>query len=321
MKLAYVFCLFCLPLVAQMPGEERPGVARPPDETSSPTPQDLRGEMVSLEALNDSISRREQEIEALYRRRNATEDAAQRDRMLPELDRLNKEIESLRSSFQSTAALKTDISIFEGEPKKEFDLQSELEQLLQPILAEIKAATKDSREREELNRQLDLNQTRQQTAQSALDSLALLLEANTDPDLTNRLKELQDLWENRLQDADNQITVIEHHLRQREEDDTSLLQKTKGIASGFVRSRGLNLTVGVLAFLAVFLSMRGVQWSWLKFRPQPKKGRSFSSRLLTLIWTILTGFQSGRRLVPAEFDPGLSGGGRLGGHENPALFH
>lgn len=292
MKIIYLLCIVYLPLFGQMPEAEPAGITETADDTSSDVftglaPQNLRDEITALEALNDSIRRREQEKEALYQRMQEAVDPVQRQQLLPDLNRLNEEIASQYRRFQ-TIALKTDISVFEGEPKKEFDLQSELEQLLQPILAEIKAATKDSREREELNRQLELNQTRRQTASAALKGLAPLLEANTDPNLTTRLEELREVWENRLQNAEDDITAITHQLRQREEADTSLIEKTRGIASGFVRSRGLNLTVGVFAFLAVFLFMRGVQWSWLKFRPQPKKGRSFSSRLLTLIWTILT---------------------------------
>ncbi len=292
MKLFYLLCLIYLPLFAQMPGADPVEVTESEGDNSLedfPTfpPKNLRDEITSLEALNDSIHRREQEKEAIYRRMQEAVDPAQREQLLPELNRLNHEIESLQRRFQSIA-LKTDISIFEGEPKKEFDLQSELEQLLQPILAEIKKATQDSREREELNQQRDLNYARRQTAGAALEGLQPLMEANINQDLTHRLEDLRELWENRRRDAENQITVLNHQLRQREADETSLIEKTRGIASGFVRSRGLNLTVGVLAFLAVFLSMRGVQWSWMKLRPQPKKGRSFSSRLLTLVWMIFT---------------------------------
>lgn len=254
---------------------------------SPPVFSSVEDELASLAALNDSIAWREQQREDIYRKMQAAVDPVEREKLLPELQEINAEINSLKQNFQSIA-VKTDTSVFEKEPEKEFNWQTELGQLLEPLMKEMKAATKDSREMGELQDQLELNQTRKKTSEQALAGLAPLLKAEKDPELDSRLEDLQRIWSDRLRDADNKITAVEYQINIREKEKASPIEQAKGMATGFVRTRGLNLLLGVLAFVGVFLLMRGLQNSWSKFRPSRKKGRSFSSRLSSLIWTLLT---------------------------------
>lgn len=287
MKTFIFLCLFAVPLFAQEP-LSTPAPLPSPVPEAIPTPTlSKEEEMISLRALNDSITRREKQRDEIYIKMQAAKDPIERDKLVPELTKINEELATLNHRFQ-TIAVHTDISAFEDEPEKEFNWQEELGQLLQPLMAEMKAATKDSRELGELNDQLEINQGRKKTATEALKSLNPLINEATDPDLISRLQNLKSTWQGRLDDADNQITVVEIQLKQRQTEKESLLERTQGMASGFVRTRGLNLLLGVLAVLGVFLGMRGIQMLWVKIHPSRKKGRSFSARLTSLIWTILS---------------------------------
>jgi hypothetical protein len=292
MKTILFLCLFSIALFAQ---DALPTAASAvPEAQAQAQPQPLptpalskEEEMISLRALNDSITRREKQRDDIYIQMQAAKDPIERDKLVPELTKINEEIATLSHRFQAIA-VHTDISAFEEEPEKEFNWQEELGQLLQPLMAEMKAATKDSRELGELNEQLAINQERRKTAAAALNSLEPLINEATDPELVSRLQDLQSTWQGRLDDAVNQITVTEIQLKQRQTEKESLLERSKGMASGFVRTRGLNLLLGVLALLGVFLGMRGVQILWTKIHPSRKKGRSFSARLTSLVWTILS---------------------------------
>ncbi|MGA0369445.1 MAG: hypothetical protein ACO3N7_08350, partial [Kiritimatiellia bacterium] len=112
---------------------------------SPPVFSSVEDELASLAALNDSIAWREQQREDIYRKMQAAVDPVEREKLLPELQEINAEINSLKQNFQSIA-VKTDTSVFEKEPEKEFNWQTELGQLLEPLMKEMKAATKDSRE-------------------------------------------------------------------------------------------------------------------------------------------------------------------------------
>ncbi len=253
MKTILFLCLFSIPLFAQ---DALPTAASAvPEAQAQAQPQPLptpalskEEEMISLRALNDSITRREKQRDDIYIQMQAAKDPIERDKLVPELTKINEEIATLSHRFQ-TIAVHTDISAFEEEPEKEFNWQEELGQLLQPLMAEMKAATKDSRELGELNEQLAINQERRKTAAAALNSLEPLINEATDPELVSRLQDLQSTWHGRLDDAVNQITVTEIQLKQRQTEKESLLERSKGMASGFVRTRGLNLLLGVLALL------------------------------------------------------------------------
>lgn len=245
-------------------------------------------EITALRALNDSIVSREEQRDALFRRMEAAIDPIQREQMVPELEELTKKITELKRNFQKMVVRTADTSIFETKVKKEFNWQTELGQIIEPLLAEIKDATKDSRELGEINIQLELGQERLAASEASLKSIAPLLEEASDPELVERLERLKDLWETRKQDAQNQIALAELQLKEREENKEPAIEQAQQAASDFLKSSGLNLLLGILVLGAVFLGMGAIQRAWSRFRPTRKKGRSFSTRLSSLVWSILT---------------------------------
>lgn len=249
--------------------------------------EDPQSKLATLSALADSIRLREQQREQLQRDVERAVDPAQRTGLLEDLGTINRELDTMRRQFQSIA-LETDIDVFEGEPKKEFDLQSEVLQLAEPLIERMKAATKESRELTELKSRLEANRLRLRTAEEALANLESLPSTTSDPALEERLASLKGLWEDRLRDTRNQIRVVENQLRQRGEGRKSAVETAKESAKNFIRSSGLNLLLGILAFAAVFLGMRGVHAALSKIRPGGKKGRSFSTRLTALVWNVVT---------------------------------
>ena len=250
------------------------------------TPEALSADLVSLTAIFDSLQAREQEQARLHLRLQQAEDEIQRADAMAALQNVIADVRELRAQFQAIA-LSTDISLFESEEPTPFDWQDEVAQLVQPLIAELKAATAESRELEQLNAQLDLQTRRRDTARRALGNLDRILEADPEPALADRLTELRKTWRARLRDAENQITALQSQLDQRHAERESVLDRTRGAATTFVRTRGRNLTLGILAFVAVYLAMGRSYLLIRKIKPVKKKGRTFSTRLFTLIWTLL----------------------------------
>lgn len=245
-------------------------------------------EIAALRALNDSIVSREKQREALFRKMDEAIDPIQRKLMVPEFEELTKRISELRSDFQKMVVRSADTSIFEDKVEKEFNWQDELGQILEPLLAVIKNATKDSRELGEIQIQLDQGQERLAASEASLKSIAPLLQAATDPELVESLEEEKNRWETRKKDAQNQIALAELQLNEREENKEPAIEQAQKAASSFLKSSGLNLVLGLFVFGAVFLGMGAIQRAWSRFRPTRKKGRSFSTRLSSLVWSILT---------------------------------
>jgi hypothetical protein len=239
-------------------------------------------ELVSLRALNDSMMAQEKELNVLQAKFRANSDEHERSQIQTEINRLSKQLGDLRVQFQGIA-LSTDTSVYDAPVTSEFNLQREIEQLVQPLLSELKAATSDSREMETLRQNLALQQSRIETASQALANLDKLLATDPAPELASRLQELRTLWQGRLRDATNQRTVLGQQIELRETAKQSLLDRTRGAASTFVRTRGRNLFLGIFTFVLVFLSMKALhgRFSRLRFF----KGRSFTPRLFNLMWT------------------------------------
>ncbi|MCC5846072.1 MAG: hypothetical protein JJU05_17625 [Verrucomicrobia bacterium] len=257
-----------------------------PIRTGARNPEAVAADLVSLTAIFDSLQSREREQARLHLRLQQAEDEIQRADAMANLQNVIADVRELRAQFQAIA-LSTDITLFESEPETTFDWQNEVAQLLQPLIAELKAATSESRELEQLSSQLQLHVRRRDTARRAIDNLDRLLEADPEPDLTERLSELRKTWQARFRDSENQVTALQSQLDQRHAERDSVLDRTRGAATTFVRTRGRNLTLGVLAFVAVYLGMGRSYLLIRKVKPAKKKGRTFSTRLFTLIWTLL----------------------------------
>ena len=300
MKYLLIFLCLSLPLFAQPLGnsvptaenqevdsdlleskETEPAVEPPPTFLSK------ENEIAALRALNDSITLRERQRDAIFQQMNAAIDPIQRENMVPELREVSEKITDLNRSFQKMV-VRTDTSIFETEIKKEFNWQAELGQIIEPLLAEVKNATKDSRKLGELHLQLAKGRERLSTSEAALESIKPLLIEATEPKLKARLDQLNDLWLTRQNDAQNQITLAELQLNERESNKEPAIEQAQKAASDFLKSSGLNLLLGLLVLGGVFLVMGSSQRAWSRFRPTRKKGRSFSTRLSSLIWSILT---------------------------------
>jgi len=286
MKLFWLLSLVLAPVFAQEP-VTAPAPTPIATPVAVPNFDSISEELTSLDALNESIDRRERARDKLYQQMQAAKDPMQREALLPKLEKLNEEIKELHRRFQ-TIALKTDIGLFVDEPKEEFDPQKKLLEIAEPLFDMLEEATRESRELSDLKDGLQLNQEKRATAREAVKSLEDLLQAEPDPKLRERLTRLQEVWTGHLQDAENQVTFYQLQLKQREKDKQSLVEQSGQFAKSFVRTRGMNLLIGVLSFAAVFFGMRYLQVAWSKFRPSKKKGRSFSSRLTTLVWTLLT---------------------------------
>lgn len=266
---------------------EVPQVAPTPTLVPLPEFESVSEELTSLDALYQSIQRRERQRDGLYQQLQEAVDPIQRDALLPRIKELNESIAADERRFQ-TMALKTDISLFVEEPEEEFDWQEKAYQIAEPLFDKLEEMTKDSRELAELRNGLELNQERRQIAQDAVKSLDVLLAGSPDADLLAKLQELKKTWSERLQDANNQITFFEGQLRLREESQRSMVEQSGQAAKNFIRTLGLDLLLGIAAFAGLFFGMRFAQSSIQKIWPSKKKGRSFSSRLSTLVWTLLS---------------------------------
>jgi len=241
----------------------------------------------SLEALQRSLQSKENELAGLQQQLAAANDDISRDDIRKNIIELKKEIEEQRLQFEGFAV---DIDLSPFIPNKEpakFDWQEKVGQLLEPIMAEVENATKESRVIGQLRTQIaDVGQ-RRDLAERAVENLDKLLQQQASAELTARLTGQREVWSRTLEQARNEYTALDLQLQSRLAARESVLDQGTKFARDFFRTRGLNLLLGILAFCFVFFGFRLAQYLMHRFRKDVDK-KSFSSRLTALLFHVFS---------------------------------
>lgn len=178
---------------------------------------------------------------------------------------------------------------FRGDGDTQFDLNTEVQGLLEPFVAVLKDATENAREIERLRRGIGAAQRRQQVARGALNSLEPLMAAATgDVRLESELRDLKDQWERRARSAADLAESLRRQLEARLENRGATEAAANEAASSFFRDRGLSLLFGVAAFTAVLVILRLLHRVIVRVRGGDRRGRSFQKRLFDLVFAIAT---------------------------------
>lgn len=242
--------------------------------------------LLSLEALQRALTHQEQELSAKLNELSAATEESLREDLRDEVRALRTEIDEKRRQFDGFAA-DIDLSVFSPQPPKKFDWQEQVGKLLQPIMAELENATAESRLIGQLRSQIEEIGKRRDLAQEAVDNLETLLKQEVSPALKERLGIRLKTWTQTLEQANNEYTALDLQLQSRLAARESVLDQSTRYARHFFRTRGLNLLLGILAFLAVFLGFRLVDR--LIRRSRNARGEpTFSTRLTTLLFHLFS---------------------------------
>ena len=218
-------------------------------------------------------------------------------------DATKKEIEKKITAAQGKAAqldrqisaLTTGVSEEEmrGDEDEKFNLQSELESLVQPFVKMMKDATENARQIESLKRTIELARERQQIADRAVERLRLLEDVGKagNGQKTPAIKHVGVVikdWKKRAEEAANLEDTARQQMQVRLDQQSTSADGLGTYATQFFRSRGLNLLLAISAFGAVLLIMDLI--ARVAGYVQRRQGipRSFATRLVSLIYRLAT---------------------------------
>jgi hypothetical protein len=279
---AYLLGLF-LSVAMHHPSVANPVDPAPPDAVLATDQSTIQ----SLEALERSLAAKESELAALQSQLAAATDDLAREELRAQVVALRKDLDDQRRQFERFA-VDIDLAPFipATEPEK-FDWQQKVNELLEPIMAEIESATAESRAIGELRGQLNEVGKRRDLAAEAVANLDALLQQSASPELTSRLTTRRAAWSRTLEDANNEFTALDLQLQSRLATRESVLDQSTKYARRFFQTRGLNLLLGILAFCAVFFAFRLVERLLHRARAASAK-KSFSSRLSALLFHLFS---------------------------------
>jgi len=263
-------CLSVLILGPALPSfaQEQPPPARASSPESVGTDPDPVSALSGIHQSLRSVEARIGEIEAAIVAR-----PADRATLGAELELLASRRDALKTDFESIAT-GIDPGDYDRDLEPDFTLRDEIDDLLQPILDELKRLTAGPREIESLRSELGLWTARRVMTESALARLETLPDFE-DARLSADLAKTRTTWEERRQLAENRVQALSFQLEQAEAAQPSFYESMRDGLRGFFRTRGMNFLLCVLAFFGTFFSLHYLhrrlllRAPWMRRTPRP----------------------------------------------------
>ncbi len=270
-------------------------ISEPTDELQKPaeSSQDLSDDRSIPTTLKTLIwSWKEIEMQ-INQKREAAKFAAtpeEKAAINAEIAELNLKLIELKNDFENLAT-SVDLSGFKKDQGVMFKWEDEVLKLLQPLIQELNRMTARPRQIEDLRGQIELSENRLETLQRGITHLKGLLEQS---DIENKvlrkhLNDLLDGYTNMKTQIEDQLTVDQYQLDELLKQRQSFWKVGGQVLKSFFKSRGRNLVLALIVFVAIFLIMRLLHRLIHRYSPvHQKKERTLFIRLSDVIYHIIT---------------------------------
>ncbi len=240
----------------------------------------LRALMANIDLAEADLAKKREQ----FQKAETTEEKAAIGR---DMDALREKVDALRMDFASLASGHDWRAVTSRKPEK-FDTAQELEQLLQPIVRELKDLTAKPRELDNLRSTVGDLKKREAEMNAATENLAALVSSLPDSELKTRLLALRGEWGNQLEQVRNDLAVAQFQLDEKLAHKRTVFGVLRDSTADFFRSRGRNVLLAALAFVGVFVLLRLVRWYVLRIPAvRARFRRSFVVRLLDILYYVV----------------------------------
>lgn len=235
----------------------------------------------SMEDINAEIKNKEKEYKSADSEERQT-------KIKEELSSLRQKLEDYEKDFERIAT-NVDWEELDTGEQQDFDWQKEIRDIFRPVINGLKKITERPMQIEKLRSEAEFHEKRLAALKDALENIQNIIPQSQDETLNRRLKALEKKWKKEERQISNQLTVTRHHLEEKLKQKTSVWQSAQNILQLFFKSRGRNLILSVLAFIAVFFLLRLIYRLIRKIIPAYKAEiRPFYLRLFEAAYHVLT---------------------------------
>ena len=236
-----------------------------------------------LVALQESMVATKAEIAAMRETLEEAKTDNEKAELSFKLEKAEAKLHGYELDFHAIAT-GVDVEGFGLRQRKEFDIAQEFQDLLKPLVEELKQATERPRAIEGLRDDIEHSTKQAATATSALKNIDAALAAETVPGVVAELKKTRVQWEGFLQNATTRISAARSQLEQSLDVEHSTFDTVTEGLKRFVQTRGKYLLVTVATFVGVFLLLRLLLRYLYRVSPWHREGgRSFYSRLIDVV--------------------------------------
>jgi hypothetical protein len=201
----------------------------------------------------------------------------------------NDKLKKLRTNLDEIAS-GVDLSSYEQlNSEKTVDWSKEVQELLNPLLNEIKRLTNRPRELDRLYRRIAALKTSVHKSEDAIKNLKKLHEIKTSKELATEIENLLTSWTERKNESIAEISVSEQRLGQLQAESTSISSSLKQIPHLFFRSRVRNLIVACLSTFIFWWLIRKSYRRLIKTAIMTTNELSDYRRIINLIYLTFSG--------------------------------
>lgn len=166
-----------------------------------------------------------------------------------------------------------------------FDLNAEVQQLVEPFVLVLNEATNDARQLERTRRALDTAQRRQASAQMALNNIEAARDLAATPAMTTRIETALKAWQDRLDVQTAQIEALGQRISDLQSQRRSVSKNVNSAFKVFFRERGISLGLGVGSFVLVLAAARLIAYVMQRLMGWRGVEKTFAVRLAGILFT------------------------------------
>ncbi len=254
---------------------------------SQPGPRYYQERIRTLQTLLDSIDDVSKAIVETQQILQSPRGLGREQGLRANIEELSTKLKDMEETF-SQLATDVDWRSFKEKKRVELDWKSELEDLLGPVLREVKKMTSHPRELERLRSKIDLYRAQLDATKKAIQNLFALMTYAKNAELMEKLNSVMGMWQERQLEISTQMNIATQQLDKKLENKKPLSETVQELLQIFFKSRGRNLLLALLAFGFVWITLHGIHRLIRRFSPFHGKGRSFSVRLFDMCYIIFT---------------------------------
>ena len=262
----------------------------PENPQSQPPPAEPPTLDAQLRTLLETIRAAETERTAINRQLRRTTNAEEAQKLQEQADQLTRRLQDLQISFEELATKGLSTADLRPKPVSEFDWQRELEEVIRPLLDELKQLTERPRTVERLRGERTLAENQLQIAEKAIGRLENTLQQIETPAVTQALKNMLEQWRDHYEEAESRLQRVNTQIaRLTAPGEETVGERFTATIQKFVSGRGLSLGLAVGGFILTYLALAGIGRlvGWLIQRGRKPKARSLV-RAAALVFRGLT---------------------------------
>ncbi|MDH5785864.1 MAG: mechanosensitive ion channel [Chromatiales bacterium] len=244
--LLLAFLLLCPPLLnaeeTTTPPPANGDVAAPSDDV-----------ITRLTQLREQQLNHRQEMEALRKELATTKSEERKAHIEQRLTELPKSIEALNRSFEQVALGGIDMAVFSEQQEEQFDWKEELLEITRPLIGSLKEITEKPRKIEQIRQLIERQEQQLGETERALSAIEALNNAKPSKEVTRKLKDMTETWQQRQHDLKAGIELAHYQLAVLHGETRSVWGSIGATLNHFFKGRGLTLLIAVVALLLVWL--------------------------------------------------------------------